>query len=168
MITHIFNAQRGLHHREPGVPGIGLIDTRFRVGLIADLHHVAPEVIQLTFAAAPGRVVLVTDAVAATGMPPGINSLGSDTTVVAGPNQPPRRSDGTLAGSTLTLDQAVRNVVALGVSREIAIHAATQVPAQVLGRADLGVLAPGAIADIVWWDDSLAVRGVWVGGATQQ
>ncbi|HVQ87412.1 MAG TPA: N-acetylglucosamine-6-phosphate deacetylase [Actinomycetes bacterium] len=170
MVTHIFNAQRGLHHREPGVPGIGLTDPRFRVGLIADFHHVDPEVIKLTFAAAPGRVVLVTDAVAAAGMPPGTNTLGNDTTVVVGPDQPPRRVDGTLAGSTLTLDQAVRNVVALGISRDMALRAATQVPAQALGRTDLGVLTPGAIADIVWWDHSLAVREVWVGGvrASQQ
>lgn len=166
MITHIFNAQRGIHHREPGVPGAALTDDRFRVGLIADLHHVAPAVMQLTFAAASGRVVLVTDAVAAAGMPPGTATLGSDLTLVEGPGQPPRRSDGTLAGSTLTLDQAVRNVVNLGVSREVALCAATQVPAHVIGRSDLGVLTPGAVADLVWWDDSLAVREVWLAGVS--
>jgi N-acetylglucosamine-6-phosphate deacetylase len=71
LVTHIFNAQRGLAHREPGVPGAALSDNRYRVGLIADLHHVAPEICTLIFRAAPGRVVLVTDAIAAAGMPAG-------------------------------------------------------------------------------------------------
>ncbi|MGH3882205.1 MAG: hypothetical protein ACRDRY_22695 [Pseudonocardiaceae bacterium] len=100
MVTHLFNAQRGLHHREPGVVGAGLVDHRLTSGLILDLHHVAAEVTRLTFAAAPGRVVLVTDAVAAAGMPPGRYVLGDEPVVVEA-GRPPVRDDGKLAGSGL-------------------------------------------------------------------
>ncbi|MEO8330246.1 MAG: N-acetylglucosamine-6-phosphate deacetylase [Candidatus Nanopelagicales bacterium] len=165
MITHLFNAQRGLHHREPGVAGAGLADPRYRLGLIADLHHVAGTVVKIAFQAAPDRVVLVTNAVAAMGMPPGTSTLGGEPTIVDGDGQPARRDDGTLAGSTLTLDQAVRNVVGLGVNRATALGSATSVPADVIGRADLGRIAVGAAADLVWWDESLSVLEVWLGGA---
>lgn len=165
MITHLFNAQRGLHHREPGVPGAALSDTRYRLGLIADLHHVAGAVVKITFDAAAGRVVLVTDAVAAMGMPPGTSTLGGQPTLVAGDGEPPRRADGGLAGSTLTLDQAVRNVVGLGVGRKAALRAATSIPADAIGRADLGRIAIGAPADLVWWDESLSVLKVWLAGS---
>ena len=71
LVTHIFNAQRGLAHREPGVPGATMVDQRYYCGLIADLHHVVPEICTLVWRGARGRVVLVTDAIAAAGMPPG-------------------------------------------------------------------------------------------------
>ena len=164
MITHVFNAQRGLRHREPGVPGAAFDDPRFSLGLIADLHHVADPVVRLVFTAAAGRVVLVTDAVAAMGMPPGSYPLGGSEAIVASPGAPPRRTDSTLAGSTLTLDQAVRNVVGLGVGRCEALLASSTTPADVVGRKDLGRLGVGAAADLVWWDDALEVQAVWVGG----
>ena len=164
LVTHLFNAQRGLHHREAGVPGAALTDPRLRLGLIVDLHHVSADVVRLVFAAAGARVVLVTDAVAAAGMPPGTYTLGGGTLEVTGQGEPPRRADGTLAGSALTLDAAVRTVVGLGVDRATALLAATRVPADVLGRTDLGRLEPGAPADLVWWDDRLHVRSVWLAG----
>ncbi len=164
MITHLFNAQRGLHHREPGVVGAGLADTRFRLGLIADLHHVTGTVLKIAFDAAPQRIVLVTDAVAAMGLPPGTSMLGGRPVLVDADQQPPRRDDGVLAGSTLTMDQAVRNVVGLGVRRETALVAATSTPGDVLERADLGRIAVGAPADLVWWDESSAVGEVWLQG----
>ena len=164
MVTHLFNAQRGLHHREPGVPGAGLSDSRYRLGLIADLHHVAESVVKITFAAAPDRVVLVTDAVAAMGMPAGTSTLGGQPTVVEDDGEPARRGDGVLAGSNLTLDQAVRNVVGLGVDFQTAVRAATSTPADVIGRADLGRIAIGTAADLVWWDESWQVGEVWLGG----
>ena len=87
LVTHLFNAMRPLHHREPGVVGQALADPRLTCGLIADLHHVAAPVCRLAFAAAAGRVVLVTDAVAAAGMPPGTYDLGGQQ-VSVGPARP--------------------------------------------------------------------------------
>lgn len=162
-VTHVFNAQRGLHHREPGVAGRALVDERLSVGLIADLHHVAGDVCRLVLAAAPGRVVLVTDAMAAAGMPDGDYVLGGQRVVVRD-GQPPQRADGTLAGSALLLDQAVRNVVGLGVPLEQALDAATRAPADALARPDLGRLAPGAVADLLWLSDDLQPLRTWVAG----
>lgn len=164
MVTHLFNAQRALGHREPGVPGQAMADRRYTVGLIADLHHVAGPVVQVVFAACPGRVALVTDAIAAAGMPPGRYALGGQDVFVDATDMLPRRADGTLAGSSLTLDAAVRNVASLGVDPAAALDAVTRVPADVLGRADLGRLAPGALADLVWLGDDLRVRRTWIGG----
>ena len=164
MVTHVFNAQRGLHHREPGVAGQALVDDRLTVGLIADLVHVHPSVVRLVVQAAPGRVVLVTDAVAAAGTASGSYELGGVGLHVGADDGAPRRADGTLAGSTLELDAAVRNVVSTGVPPAVALDAATRVPAAVLGRHDIGCLAPGARADLVWWDDDLHLLRAWVGG----
>jgi N-acetylglucosamine-6-phosphate deacetylase len=163
MVTHLFNAQRGLHHREPGVVGQGLVDQRLTLGLIADFHHVHPTVCRLAVAAAPGRVALVSDAVAAAGMPPGRYLLGGIAMEVS-EDGPPRRADGTMAGSTLRLDRAVANLAGLGCGLAEAVAAATRVPADLLGRADLGRIAPGARADLAWLDDDLRAVATWVGG----
>ena len=163
MVTHLFNAQRPLHHREPGVVGQGLVDPRLSCGLIADLHHVAGPVCRLAFQAAPGRVVLVTDAVAAAGMPPGRYVLGGQEVVVDAGGLP-LRADGTISGSGLRLDGAVANVVAEGVDMLTALDAATRLPADLIGRPDLGRIAPGAAADLVWLSDDLRARATWVGG----
>ena len=163
LVTHIFNAQRGLAHREPGVPGAALSDNRYRVGLIADLHHVAPEICTLIFRAAPGRVVLVTDAIAAAGMPPGSYVLAG-IPVELGEDGVPRNADGTIAGSALTLDQAVRNLLGLGMPIPTVIEAASKVPAEALGRADLGRIAVGARADLVHWTEDFHPVRTWVDG----
>ncbi len=167
MVTHLFNAQRGVHHREPGVSGHALVDDRLTLGLIADLHHVHPDVIRLALRAAGGRVALVTDAAAPTGAPPGTYVLGGDVVVVDELGLP-RRSDGTLAGSTLHLDQAVRNVVGLGVELTTVLRCVTSVPAALLRRPDLGALAVGAVADLVWWSDDLQVKAAWPAGHPPQ
>jgi glutamine---fructose-6-phosphate transaminase (isomerizing) len=163
MVTHLFNAQRGLDRREPGVAGQGLADPRFTLGLIADLQHVHPAVCRVVMAAAGDRVALVSDASAAAGMPPGRYRLGGRTVELAD-HGPPKRDDGTVAGSTLLLDQAVANIAGLGVSLPDAVAAATRVPADLLGRADLGRLAPGATADLAWLSDDLDAIATWVGG----
>ena len=163
MVTHIFNAQRGFDHREPGVAGQALYEA-VTIGLIADFEHVSPEACAITMNAAPGRVALVTDAVAAAGMPPGIYVLGGQQIAVSVDEPVARNLDGTVAGAATFLDQAVRNLVGFG--RDIAevLIAASTVPADALNRQDLGRLAPGAQADIVWWSDDLQPIRAWVGG----
>ncbi len=164
LVTHLFNAQRGLHHREPGVVGAALDDDRLSLGLVVDLVHVAPCVVRLAFAAAGARVVLVSDATAASGMPPGRYRLGGADAVVSAPDEPPRRADGTLAGSAITLDAAVRLAISVGIDPVAALLAATRTPADTIGRGDLGRITPGAAADLVWWDDAWRVRRTWVAG----
>jgi N-acetylglucosamine-6-phosphate deacetylase len=163
MVTHLFNAQRGIHHREPGVAGIALADPRLVCGLILDGHHVVDAVARIALAAAPGRIALVTDAIAAAGMPPGLYELGGEPVIVRD-GEPPRRPSGTIAGASLRLNDAVARAVALGVDPADAIGAATRVPADVLGRADLGRIAPGAAADLVWLGPDFRVRATWVAG----
>jgi N-acetylglucosamine-6-phosphate deacetylase len=164
MVTHVFNAQRGLHHREPGVAGQALADPRLVIGLIADLHHVHPAVCWIVMRAARGRVALVTDAVAATGMPPGRYELGGEPLELSG-DSPPLRADGTIAGSMLRLDQAIGNLVGLGIEPVEAVEAATRVPADLLGRSDLGRLEPGTRADLVWLSDAWKALATWIDGA---
>ena len=163
MVTHLFNAMRGIHHREPGVAGQALADERLACGLILDGHHVAEPVARVAFAAAGGRIALVSDAIAPAGMQPGLYELGGEP-VITRAGEPPRRPDGTIAGATLRLDDAVARAVAIGVPPEVAIGAATRVPADLLGRSDLGRIEPGAAADLVWLDDAYRARATWVGG----
>jgi N-acetylglucosamine-6-phosphate deacetylase len=164
-VTHLFNAQRPLHHREPGVVGQALTDARLASGLIADFSHVVPSVCALAFTAAPGRIFLVTDAAACAGMPPGRYLLGGQPVELPpGDGAAPVRADGTLAGSALRLDRAVANMVGVGAGLVEAVAAASRIPADVIGRPDLGRLAPGAVADLVWLGDDLRARATWVGG----
>jgi N-acetylglucosamine-6-phosphate deacetylase len=165
MVTHLFNAQRPMHHREPGVVGQALTDERITSGLIADMRHVSPQVCVLAFRAAPGRICAVTDAAACAGMPPGRYTLGGEPIELPpGDGEPPVRADGTLAGSGLRMDAAVGNLVTAGVGLAEAVGAATRVPADLIGRPDIGRIAPGAAADLAWLGDDLRTRATWIGG----
>ena len=164
MVTHLFDAQRGLHHREPGVVGQALTDHRLTSGLIVDLCHVSAAACTIAFAAAPGRICLVTDAAAAAGMPPGRYVLGGQPMELPPDGAAPVRPDGTLAGSALRMDRAVANAVAVGLGPAEAVAAASRIPADLIGRPDLGRLAPGAAADLAWFGDDLRTRAAWVGG----
>jgi N-acetylglucosamine-6-phosphate deacetylase len=164
MVTHLFNAQRGLHHREPGVAGQALTDQRLTSGLIVDLAHVAAPVCAIAFAAAPGRICLVTDAAAAAGMPPGRHLLGGDPVELPADGGAPVRPDGTLAGSALRMDRAVANAVSVGLGLAEAVAAASRIPADLIGRPDLGRLAPGSAADLAWLGDDLRTLATWVAG----
>ncbi len=125
----------------------------------------AAPVCGLAFRAAPGRIALVTDAAAAAGMPPGEYLLGGEPiTLPAGDGAPPVRADGTLAGSALRMDKAVANAVRCGLALPAAVAAATRIPADLIGRPDLGRLAPGAAADLVWLSPELRTRATWIGG----
>jgi len=164
MVTHLYNAQRPLHHREPGVVGQALADARLTSGLIADLVHVSAQACLIAFAAAPGRICLVTDAAACAGLPPGDYLLGGEPIRLAPGAAAPVRPDGTLAGSALRMDRAVANLVSAGAGLAAAVAAATRVPADLIGEPGLGRLAPGARADLAWLDGDLRTRGTWVGG----
>jgi N-acetylglucosamine-6-phosphate deacetylase len=163
MVTHLFNAQRPLHHREAGVVGAALSDRRLTVGLIVDLHHVNAEACRIAFASAPGRIMLVTDAAAPAGMPPGRYELGGEP-VVLKPGQPVLRDDGTIASSNLALDEGVANAVGIGIDLLTAVEAATRIPADLAGRADLGRIEPGARADLVWLGEDLRATTTWIRG----
>ena len=164
MVTHLFNAQRGLHHREPGVVGQALTDQRLTSGLIVDLSHVSAAACAIAFAAAPGRICLVTDAAACAGMPPGRYLLGGQPVDLPPGGGAPVRPGGTLAGSALRMDQAVSNAVAVGLGLPEAVAAATRIPADLIGRPDLGRLEAGAAADLAWLGDDLRARAAWVAG----
>lgn len=136
ILTHAFNAMNGIHHRRPGPVVAAMESSHVYLEVIADGVHVAPEVVSMLFRAAPERVVLVTDAMSATGQPDGDYRLGSlDVRVTAGVARlvTADGSQGAIAGSTLTLDQAVRTAVAAGIDPDEAIIAATSRPARALG-----------------------------------
>lgn len=150
ILTHAFNAMNGIHHRQPGPVVAAMESPHVYLEVIADGVHVAPEVIAMLFRAAPGRVVLITDAMSATGQPDGDYRLGSlGVRVDAGVARLVTEdgSQGAIAGSTLTLDQAVRTAVAAGVSPDEALEAATSRPAQALGLAAWGEGLPLQLVD---------------------
>jgi N-acetylglucosamine-6-phosphate deacetylase len=148
--------------REPGLAGVLLTDSRAHVGVIADGIHLAPEMLRLAWSSAPDRFVLVTDAIAATGMAEGEYEVGGIPVVVA--NGAVRNSEGSLAGSVLTLDRALKVLMeTTGASLSDSLQAATSNPARALGRDDLGNLTVGARGDVVLLD-GLEVVATIVGG----
>jgi N-acetylglucosamine-6-phosphate deacetylase len=161
-VTHIFNAMRPFEAREPGLAGAALAARDVVVQIILDGVHLADETAWLTWRAAAGRLALVTDAISAAGVGDGSYRLGAiDVRVEHGVA---RRGDGVLAGSTLTMIDAVRNLAQLGAPLEGALSAASEVPARAAGRSDVGRLEPGAIADVLVLDDSLEILRVLAAG----
>jgi N-acetylglucosamine-6-phosphate deacetylase len=161
-ITHLFNAMRPFGHRDPGIGGAALAREGVPVQLIADGIHLADDTVLVAWRAARGRLAIVSDAISAAGLGDGAYRLGEVDVVVE--NGVSRRADGTLAGAVASLLDGVRNLVALGVPLAEAVDAATRVPARILGRADLGTIAPGSRADLAVLDDGLAVARVLVAG----
>jgi N-acetylglucosamine-6-phosphate deacetylase len=148
--THLFNAMSALGHREPGLPGALLTDPRPTVGVIADGVHTHRSVIRLAWKAlGPHRMNLVTDAMAALGMPPGRHRLGDFEVVVDATSA--RLSDGTLAGSILSLDQALRNLIEVaGCALAEALPTLTSTPARAIGLDhERGRIVRGHVADMV-------------------
>jgi N-acetylglucosamine-6-phosphate deacetylase len=161
-VTHMFNAMSTPTSRAPGLAGVAMTRPDVTVQLICDGVHLAPETAALVMSAARGRFVLVTDSLAAAGMPDGTYRLGEvEVTVV---NGEARRGDGMLAGSVLSMARALRKAVEAGVPVEDALAGATTRPAELLGRADLGRLRPGDRADVVVLDDALDVRSTLLAG----
>jgi len=165
--THLFNGMRPPHHREPG-PVIGLLDSIAVCELIADNIHLHPGM--LAFAArsaGPDRAALITDAMDATGMPDGAYELGGQEVIVADRVARLARN-GSIAGSTLTMDVALRNAVAAGIALPDAVAMAATTPAQLLGRADeVGAIEAGLRADLVVLSAGLEVKRVLRAGRWQ-
>jgi N-acetylglucosamine-6-phosphate deacetylase len=136
------------------------------VKMIVDGHHLARETVQVVWACAAGRVALITDAMAGAGVGGGMFRLG-DVAVEVEEGAVPMLEDGTIAGSVLTMIDAVRNLHLLGVPFERAVDAATAVPARLLGLDDVGVLEPGGLADIVVLDDRLEIQCVLCAGTNE-
>jgi len=163
--AHVFNGMRSFHHREPGVLGAVLLHDEVTAELISDGVHVHPAAMKLlTRVKGPERMVLVTDAVRATGMPDGEYRLGKQNVIVK--NGVCRLESGELAGSTLTMDVALRNMVELvGASLQEAVRMATVNPAKVIGVEDRkGSIEPGKDADLVILDEKLNICSTIVKG----
>jgi N-acetylglucosamine-6-phosphate deacetylase len=162
--THLFNAMTGVHHREPGTAGAALVSPSATAELIADGIHVHPIVLRIAATAMPKRIALITDAVRAAGMPDGTYKLYEHEFSVQGGAA--RLGDGTLAGSVLTMQRAVQNMVELaGLPFEMVIPLATEVPARVLGIFDRkGKIAAGYDADLVVLSSRFEVERVWLRG----
>lgn len=161
--THLFNAMSTLGHREPGLPG-ALLTSAVPCGLIADEVHLHPAMIRLAYRIkGASGITLVTDAMAAMGMGPGRYLLGGQEVFVDQISA--RLTDGRLAGSILTMDQAVRNMMAItGCSLAEVVAMASTTPAAVLGLRHKGRIAPGCDADLVVLDQALKVKQTWVAG----
>jgi N-acetylglucosamine-6-phosphate deacetylase len=164
-ITHTFNGMPPLHHRRPGAVGMAMDLADLTCELILDLVHVDPVAARaLVHAAGAGRICLVTDAMAATGMSDGSYELGGQVIDVVD-GQARVSGTSTLAGSTLTMATAVENAVAhLGVDVPTAVAMATTIPARLLPGVDVGRLHTGGPADLVRLDDTARLRGVWISG----
>lgn len=165
--THVFNAMRPLHHREPGVLGAVLDSPEVSCELICDGVHVGPTALRLAWRAKGlGGVRLVTDAMSGAGMPDGSYRLGLVEIVVSSGRAVVAGGGDAIAGSTLTMDAAVRNAVEfLRITVEEAVVMASGNPARLLGIADRkGALAAGMDADLLVLDDELSVRATMVGG----
>jgi N-acetylglucosamine-6-phosphate deacetylase len=161
-VTHLFNAMRPFSHRDPGLVGAALAREDIVVQVILDGHHLADETATVVWKAAAGRVALVTDAMAATGVGDGRYRLGG-VEVEVRDGVARRAEDGVLAGSVTTMLDGIRKLHALGASLPDAVAAATSVPARLAGQV-AGVLRAGGEADIVILDDRLEIRAVFVGG----
>lgn len=164
MVTHLFNAQRPLHHRDPGVPGAALTDPRLILGLIVDGHHVHPDICRLTFATASGRIAAVTDSILTAGLPPHTHLEFGGLPVANDDTGTGRRPDGTIAGAGIVLDEGLRRMIAAGISPAAVLTASTATPALALDRSDIGHLRADALADLVWWDDAFRPRRTWIDG----
>lgn len=159
--THLFNAMTPMHHRAPGMVGAAMAHAEF-AELIPDLLHVHPGAIRAALRAIP-KLYCVTDATAGAGMPDGAYRLGTQTVTKCGSGI--RLADGTLAGSTLTMDEALRNLVSIGLPLEEASRRVSTYAADYLGLEDRGRIEIGAWADLVVLSPELKLLKVFVEGA---
>ncbi len=164
MATHLYNAMSPFGHRAPGAIGAALLDDRVAIGLIADGVHSHAASVRLAYRVKrASRIALVTDMMAAAGMPPGTYALGGQRVTVDGTSA--RLADGTLAGSLLTMDRAVRNMVRwTDATPSDALRMASEVPARLVGMENSGRIAVGSDADLVLLDNDLRVQATIIKG----
>lgn len=170
LVTHMFNGMHPLHHRVPGMVGAGLNSPELTCEVVADGMHVHPAVVSLLISAKGiDRVVLVTDAINAAGLADGDYVLHEGETITVHGGRATVKGTETLAGSTLSMEVALKNAVAFaGVSVVEASQLASSNAARMLGRSDIGTIATGALADLVVLDGDLDVRATMVGGVWVQ
>ena len=159
-VTHTFNAQTPLHHREPGVPGAALTDDRLYCEMICDGVHLHGDIVRL-IARCKGaaKAVAITDAMEAAGMPEGSYTLGGQVVIVRGAEA--RLKDGTLAGSVLTMEKALENLIhRFGVEPETACAMCTSTPAASVGEEKAGWLRPGSPAPLTRWSAEWHMKGI--------
>jgi N-acetylglucosamine-6-phosphate deacetylase len=165
-VTHLFNAMRRPEARDPGIAYAALGRGDIFITLIVDGHHLADDTVRMAWRAAGDRVVLISDAVAAAAAPDGDYMLGG-AVLVHSTDGVVRTDAGSLAGSTLSMLAAVRNAHALGIPLPAALAAATEAPARMARRPDLGRITPGASANLVVLDDTLTITRVLLQGTDQ-
>jgi N-acetylglucosamine-6-phosphate deacetylase len=165
--THLFNTMPNIHHRDPGAMVATLDDDRITAGIIPDGIHSHPAMVRLAFRAKGfDRMLIVSDMMSAAGLEAGTYGLGGQEVTVDASSA--RLADGTLAGSIVTMDEAIRNVVGWSMSSlPEALHMATAVPARVIGESDRGVIRAGAAADLTIWSRDLTVQETIVGGTSR-
>jgi N-acetylglucosamine-6-phosphate deacetylase len=163
LVTHLFNQMTPLTHREPGVVGAGLLHAGHCL-LIVDGHHLSDGALEVAWRVlGPERVILVTDAMAALGLGPGTYPLGDGPITVG--DDGPRTTDGRLAGSVITLPEAVANLAAsTSASLPEALLSVTRNPAAALGLTDRGEISPGRRADLTLLDPNLNVVTTYIAG----
>jgi N-acetylglucosamine-6-phosphate deacetylase len=162
-VTHLFNAMRRPEPRDPGIAFAALGRDDVFITLIVDGNHLADDTVRAAWRAAGDRLVLISDAVAAASAPDGDYTLGG-TVPIHSEAGTVRTADGALTGSTLSMLDAVRNLHTLGFPLAQALRAATEAPARMARRPDLGHLTPGARADLIVLDPSLGLQTVLLAG----
>lgn len=155
VVTHLFNAMRPMHHREHGLAEYALVEERLSTEVIADGKHVGALALKLAAAIKGDRLIAITDAISATGMPDGTFTLGGLEVVCADGVARLAGTD-TLAGSMMTMDRAFQSLIdVVGLNLTAAVHASSTEPARVLGLSDVGSIELGKSADFVVWDDGV-------------
>jgi len=165
-VTHLFNGMRPLHHRETGIADVGLVDERLLCELILDGHHLSDSITEVALRSLGDRWIAVTDAMAAAGLPDGRFSLG-ELAVEARDGVVRLVEGGSLAGSTLTMDAAFRAITQRFQRTPLeAVRATATRPARVLQRSDIGIVAPGARANLLAWKGNslsrVMLEGRWI------
>ena len=163
IITHLYNGMRGYHHREPGIVGAALTEDKVYAEVIADLVHLHPATLIITKRCkGPNKMILVTDSISGAALSDGVYKLGSQTITIK--EGVARLKNGSLAGSTLTMIRAIRNIVKIGVSLEDAVRMATLTPSRAIGVKSIGKIAEGYRADFTILNEKLEVVETYIDG----